>query len=43
MRSKIIHKQVMSIIHKEMQSVQHLFIVADKWHLEILVHHFPQL
>ena len=40
MTPEIIHEKVMSIIDKEMQSIQHLFIVSDKWHLEILVDHF---
>ena len=37
MRREIIHKQVMRVVHEEMQCVHHFSIVADEWHFNGLL------
>jgi hypothetical protein len=41
--AEVVHKQVMGIVNEEMESVEHLFVVAYQRHLEILIHNFSQL
>jgi hypothetical protein len=34
MRSEIVHKQIVSIVNEEVESVQHISIVFENWNLE---------
>ena len=37
MGPEIVHKEVVSIVDKEVQGIEHLFVVPDKRHFQILV------
>ena len=43
MRPEIVHEQVVRIVNEEVQRVEHLLIVADERHLQILVDHLLEL
>ena len=43
MRPKIVHEQVVSVVHEEMKCVKHFLVVADQGHLEILVDNLAEL
>ncbi len=40
MTSKVVHKQIMCIINKKVQGVQHFFIITNERHFQILIDHF---
>ena len=42
MRPEVVHEQVVCIVNKEVQSIQHFFVVAHQWHLQVLVNNFSQ-
>jgi hypothetical protein len=42
-RREIIHEKVVGIVHKEMQSVNHLPIVPNQGHLDCLIHYFDDV
>lgn len=43
MRPEIVHEQVVRVVNEEVQSVEHLFVVADERHFQVLVDHLLQL
>ena len=43
MRAEIVHVEVVSVVDEEMQGVQHLFVITDQRHLQVLVYDLLQL
>ena len=43
MRAEIVHVEVMSVVDEEVQGVQHLFVITDQRHLQVLVYDLLQL
>ena len=43
MRPEVIHEEIVRVVHEEMQSIHHLFVVSHKRHLQVLVNHLLQL
>ena len=40
MRAEVVHEQVMRIVDKEVQGVDHLAVVANQGHFDRLLNHF---
>lgn len=43
MRPEVVHEEVVGVVDKEMQSIKHLLVVPNEWHLQVLVHNFLEL
>lgn len=39
-RSEVVHKQVVSVVNEEVESIKHLLIITNQWHLKVLVNYF---
>ena len=39
MRAKVVHEQVVRVVDKEVESIDHLTVVPNQWHLYRLVDH----
>ena len=39
MRAEVVHEQIVRVVDKEVQSVDHFAIVTDQWHLDGLLNH----
>ena len=42
-RPEVVHEQVVGVVNEEVQGVEHLFVVANQRHFEILVNHLLEL
>lgn len=43
MRAEVVHVQVVSVVDEEMKRVQHLLVVADQRHFQVLIDDLLQL
>ena len=41
--SEVVHKQVVGVVNEEVESVEHVSVVNDPWHLDGVLHHLLYL